>query len=55
MPDVHKQYSHEDINTPQESKALRLARYLKELLMLTDFFSVQATRSRSSSVSADSP
>jgi large conductance mechanosensitive channel protein len=28
---------------------------VNDILMLTDFFSVQATRSRSSSVSADSP
>jgi AAA domain len=34
MPEVHKHYSPEDINTPQASKALRLARYLKEFVCL---------------------
>ena len=34
MPEVHEQDSCENIDIPQESKALRLARYLKEFVGL---------------------
>ena len=34
MPEMPRQDAYEEVNAPQESKALRLARYLKEFVGL---------------------